>query len=146
MFDALVETCNTVHLGWFPFALVGAGMTDCACYSKRRLALGLLAVCVLEGTFTGASSVVILPFFIALIFSAGSCSSIELVVKLQVELEGVTALCIRALAAFLALAAIECLSSSNSFSTDFFNASKSYPLEIAGEGALDRHDTLPLFD
>ena len=60
------------------------------------------------------------------------------------EMDGVAAFRLPGFAEFLSLAAFACLSSVNSFSTDFFNTSISYPLEIGGEGAIDRLETLHL--
>ena len=80
-----------------------------------------------------------------LIFAAGSSSSLEVVVKLQVELEGVTAFCFPVLADFLSLAAFACLSYSFSYSTACFSASISLTAcPGIGDGALDTLDTLPL--
>ena len=111
VFDALVEACNTERRSRFTFPVASGGMLDCARSSNDRFLLGLLAVCVLEGTFTAAFFVDFLPFFVALNFSAGS-SSIELVVKLQLELDGVGAFLFSAFAGCLFLAAFARLASS----------------------------------
>ena len=103
MFYALVETCNTQRLARFTFPLVGGGMGDCAGSSKERLPPRIIAICVLEGSFTGAFWVTFFSFFIALIFSACSSSSLELFVKLQLELEYVTSFYFLVFADFLSL-------------------------------------------
>ena len=123
-------------------AVAGGGMLVCATSSKGRLPRAFPADCVLEGTFTGAFFVALLPFFVALIFSAGSSSSLELVVKLQLELDGVAAFRFSAFVDFLSFAAFARLASSLSSSASCSILSISFPW-IAGEGALDTLDTLP---
>ena len=54
-----------------------------------RLPLGFFADCFMDGTFAGAFCVAFLPYLVALIFSAGSSQSFELVVRLPLELDGV---------------------------------------------------------
>ena len=83
VFDAEVEACYTERLARLTLPLAGGVMTDCAGSSKGRLPLGFGAICVLDSTFTVAFCLLFLPFFVTLIFSAGSSSSLELVVKLQ---------------------------------------------------------------
>ena len=108
-----------------------------------RLVQGTFAFCFVDGLcFTAAFRVVSLPFLVTLIFSAASSSSLELVVKLQLELDGVAAFRFHA----LFFAAFACLSGSFSCSTAFFKTSMSFPLEIAGERALDTLEALPLLN
>ena len=146
VFDTLVETCNTERLTRLTLPLAGGGMTDCAGFSEGRLPLGFFAICGLDGTFAGAFYVAFLPFIVTLIFSALSSSSLELVVKLSLELDGVTAFSITAFADFLSFSAFARLSSSFSFTIAAFTASISSPLEIAGERALDDIEALPFFN
>ena len=118
--------------------------------SRGRLPLGLLAVCFLEGTFTGAFFVgALLPFPVSWIFSGGSFSSPELLVKLQLdvlELDGVAAFRFSAFAGFAFFASFANLSSSFSFASDFFNTSMSFPLETAGDGVAEILETLLRLD
>ena len=93
MFDALAEACHTERLTPITDALAGRGMTDCAGSSKGRLPLDLVAISVLDVTFALAFCVAFLPIFLSLSFSAGSSSSLELVVKHPLELDDVTAFC-----------------------------------------------------
>ena len=133
------RACRAINLpsGWW--------WHDRLCgFSKGRLPLGFVAVGVLDGTFTGAFCVSFLPFFVTLIFS-GCSSSLELVVKPQLELEGVTTLCFPVFADILSLAAFPCFSSPFSFSTASFSFSMSLnQCPSIGQRALDRFDTLPL--
>ena len=145
VFDALVEASNTERRPRFTFSVAGSGMLVCATSSKGRLPRAFPADCVLEGTFTGAFFVALLPFFVAWIFSAGSSSSLELVVKLQLELDGVAAFRFSALAVCFFLSALAFLFSSLSSSANCFIRAMSFP-EIAGEGAPDTLDTLPCPD
>ena len=65
VFDALVKTVNIERSSRFTFPVAGGGMLVCARSSKGRLPVGFLAVCVLEGTFTGAFFHALLPFLVA---------------------------------------------------------------------------------
>ena len=99
-------------------------MFVCAASSNDRLPLVFPADCVLEGTFTGAFFVgALLPFFVALLFSGGPCSSLELVVRLQLdelELDGVGAFRFSAFVVCFFPAAFASLASSFSCSISSF--------------------------
>ena len=146
VFDALVEACNTERRSRLTFPVAGGGILVRATSSKGRLPLGFPADSVFEGTFAGAFFVVCLPFFVALPFAAGPFSSLEPVVKLQLELEldGVAAFRFSAFAVCFFIAAFASLASSFSYLTNSSIVSISFPLCLtAGEGALDTLEILP---
>ena len=69
----------------------------------------------------------LLAVLLQMIFAACSSFSVELVVKLQLELDGVAAFCFPAFADFLTISALARLSSSFAFFTGAFSASISLP-------------------
>ena len=68
VFDTLVEACNTERRERLTLPLAGGAMTDCVGSYNERLPLGLFAVCVLDGTLTGALCVARFLFFVTFMF------------------------------------------------------------------------------
>ena len=146
VFEALVETGNTERRPRFTLPVAGGDILVCATSSRGRLPLLFPADGVLEGAFTEAFFVACLPFFVALAFSGGCSYSLDQVVRpsldeLELELDGVAAF--RFAGCFFSSVFALLVSSLFSCASDFFNALMSFPLEIAGEGAVDILETLP---